>query len=360
MKHSKILPAALLALCGAAQAQSNVTLFGLLDLNLNHYSAGSKSGGSGLTALTDGTANGANGSRWGVRTTEDLGGGMRAGAWLESGVLVDTGAFGQGGRAFGRQAFVSLSATALGELRIGRQYVLSDTVVGQGNPYGNAMAYNPTTSVTNAGKNLPLFLNASRVDNIIQLQTSALGPVTLAAQYGFGENTTDNFTGLRGVYASGPLYLGATYEWNKSRSTGSAINKSLSASANYDFGAFKLMAGMQHNSDLALGSSNGAASGVSNLVVTGSRTFTADTIDGATIGVEVPVGGLARLAANYTRLRYQGAAGASDNLGKLAIGGWYYLSKSTMLYASGYFATGGLKDYIAQKSMYQAGVRTSF
>ena len=82
--------AALLAAAPAAQAQSSVTLFTLVDVNVSHYSAGSRSGAGSMTAMNDGTTNGLNGSRWGIRTVEDLGGGLKAGVLLENFAGTDT------------------------------------------------------------------------------------------------------------------------------------------------------------------------------------------------------------------------------------------------------------------------------
>jgi predicted porin len=346
------------ALCGAASAQSSVTAFVLIDLNVTQYNSGDKANAGTLRVMNDGTVNGLNGSRLGFRGTEDLGGGLRAGFHIEQGILTDTGNLAQGGRGWGRQAFVSLSGSA-GDLRLGRQYVLSDSVVGQGNPFGNALVNNPTTSVTNMGRNLPLFLNAPRTDNTVQYQTPSFGGLSVAGQLAAGEGVNDRFHGLRAVYAAGALYLGATYEWNVARAGGAKTNKSLSASANYNFGSVKLLGGIQRNSDLATGSGNGAASGVSNLVLTGATTLTIKDINGWTVGAEVPVG-LTTLGVNYVRMNYDGTTGASSDLGKLALSARYALSKNTFLYGGAYVATGALKDYISQKRVVQAGVRTSF
>ncbi len=352
----------MLAVSGNAIAQSSVTLYGLVDLNVTHYSAGGKSGAGDVTAMNDGTLNGMNGSRWGMRTTEDLGGGLYASALLEAGFLADSGVAAQGGRAFGRQIYAGLGSATYGEVRLGRQYILSDFVVSKSNPFGNALVLNPTTAVTDVGKNLPLFLNAPRADNVIQYQSPALSGFTLAAQYAPGETVADNFFGTRLVYAAGPLFAGITYEWNTPR-PGSVnnkdTNKSLSASVNYDFGAFKLMGGVQNNTDLATGSGNGAAVGVSNLTVTGPTTFVANEINGYTFGIEAPIGAW-KLGANYTAMTYEGATGASANLGKIGLGAAYNLSKRTLLYTSVSFATGDLKDYISQQTVLQAGLRTSF
>ncbi|WP_227875470.1 porin [Paraburkholderia dokdonensis] len=61
-------------------------------------------------------------SRWGLKVREDLGGGLYALAQLENGFDVTSGAFQQGGRMFGRQAFVGLGDQRFGTLTLGRQY----------------------------------------------------------------------------------------------------------------------------------------------------------------------------------------------------------------------------------------------
>ena len=99
----------------AAYAQSSsVTLYGLVDtgVRMDRTTVGSNwSVGGGMGS----------GSRWGLRGAEDLGGGLRAIFTLESGFGADTGASGQGGLLFGRQAFVGLSG-GFGTLTMGRQY----------------------------------------------------------------------------------------------------------------------------------------------------------------------------------------------------------------------------------------------
>jgi predicted porin len=343
----------------SAHAQSNITLFALVDLNVTQSKAGTQAGGGRLTAMNDGTVNGLNGSRWGVRASEDLGDGLRAGVHLESGVLADTGALAQGGRGFGRQAFVFLSSASAGELRLGRQYILEDSVMGQSNPFGNALVNNPGTSVTNMGRNLPLWLNAPRADNVVQYQTPSFGGATLAGQYAPGEGTADRFYGSRVAYAAGPLSAAVSYEWNKPRAGGSDTNKSLTLGANYNFGAAKLLGGYQSNKNLTTVSVNGAASGVSNLIVTGPISFTARDSSGYTLGVEVPLG-LYLIGANYTAMKYESAAGQSQTMGKAALAARYALSKNSYLYAGASLATGDLKGYISQKRVLQAGMRTAF
>jgi len=357
--HSLVIAAALTAATGLAQAQSSVTLFGLVDGNVTRYGAGSRSGSPSDTVLNDGTTNGLNGSRWGVRVGEDLGGGLKLNVLLEGGLSIANGNALQGGRSFGRQAFIALAGSA-GELRVGRQYILSDSVLGQSNPYGNALTLNPGTGVTNVGKALPFFLNAPRVDGALTYLSPTMAGFQVAAQLTDTTAANDRFHGLKLQYADGPLYLALTHEWNRSRSTGDQVNQSTTLAANYKLGVVKLLGGLQRNRDLALGSGNGAFTG-GNLSVTGSGgTLSADQSDGWTLGAEVPVGPWL-LGGNYSRVRYAAAAGGlSQDLGKFALAARYGLSKSTFLYTSASVATGDLKDYIAQRSAMQLGMRTAF
>lgn len=107
------LGAALLAAAVPALAQSNVTIYGLMDQGLERISAG------GGWRVGSGTAN----PRLGFRGTEDMGGGLKSIFTLESGISVDTGTLGQGGRMFGRQAFVGVAGN-FGTVSFGRQYTM--------------------------------------------------------------------------------------------------------------------------------------------------------------------------------------------------------------------------------------------
>lgn len=354
-----ILATAVLLAAGAAQAQSSVTLYGLIDLAVNNYKAGSNAGGTSVWKLNDGVVNGLNGSRWGVRVNEDLGGGLKAIAVMEGGLSADTGALGQGGLAFGRQVFVGLSSASMGEVRLGRQYILEDSTMGLTNPFGNAAVNNQGTGVTNMGRALPFWLNAPRANNVIQYQTPSLGGVTAAAQLAPGEGTTDRYHGVKLGYGAGPLNAAMAYEWNKSRANGENTNKSLTVGANYNFGVLKLLGGIQRNADLTTTAGNGSFTGANLLVTSGSGTFTAAKINGYTLGVEIPTGPMT-WGINYSGVKYESAAGASATLGKAAATGRYGLSKNTFLYAGVSFSTGDLKEYITENRVVQAGLRMAW
>ena len=102
-------------LCGVAHAQNSVTLYGLIDEDRNFTTNAS---GERAYQLVSGDAVG---SRWGIKGHEDLGAGVAAVFQLESGFNSNTGGLGQGGRLFGRQAYVGLSSAPYGKLTMGLQ-----------------------------------------------------------------------------------------------------------------------------------------------------------------------------------------------------------------------------------------------
>jgi predicted porin len=97
-----------------AQARTNATVYGQVDARLEH----SNQGLGGVNRVQSG---GYNGNRLGFRATENLGNGLNAIVALDSGFTLDDGVPGQGGRIFGRQAFVGLKGS-MGALTAGRQY----------------------------------------------------------------------------------------------------------------------------------------------------------------------------------------------------------------------------------------------
>ncbi len=380
MKKSHLALALLATFAGTAAAQSNVTLFGLVDVNITHYTAGDNSNaistanptGAGKapsrTAMEDGTTNGMNGSRWGIRVTEELGGGWSAGTLLESGFDLSQGSSFQGGRLFGRQAFLFVNSTTLGNLRLGRQYVLSDNLLGYGAPFGTGMGLlgNPSTGVVNNGRSVATILNPSRADNVVQYTTPNFAGFTGAIQYAPDENTFDDFYGVAVNYNRGPINVGVSYEWNKQRlAPNDKVNKTLSVGANYDFGFLKLLAAYQKVDDLRV-SLNGIAGGVSQrLVGQGAQTLTINDQDAWVAGVEVPIGKITRVALLYTTIDYDGAPTAagqpsSYSLGKTALELKHDLSRRTFLYAGVSQASGDLSDHITAYRQYQVGFQHRF
>jgi predicted porin len=118
---------ALLALpiaAGTAHAQSSVTLYGLADAGIVYIN--NQSGHSVVETITGQT----NGSRFGFRGDEDLGGGMKAFFALENGFDTSNGKLLQGGRLFGRRAYVGLKSP-YGAVSLGRQYDPMTAYIGE-------------------------------------------------------------------------------------------------------------------------------------------------------------------------------------------------------------------------------------
>ena len=103
--------------CTKVEAQS-VTLYGILDTGIEYVN---HANGSGASVVREPINTGTVPSRWGLTGKESLGGDWKAIFTLENGFDVGTGLLKQGGRLFGRQAFVGLDGP-YGTLTFGRQY----------------------------------------------------------------------------------------------------------------------------------------------------------------------------------------------------------------------------------------------
>lgn len=83
--------------CGAVHAQSSVTLYGIVDVGIEHINNTSTGG-----AQTREASGNLSGSRWGLKGVEDLGGGMKAIFQLEDGFNVNDGTTAQSTKGLGR------------------------------------------------------------------------------------------------------------------------------------------------------------------------------------------------------------------------------------------------------------------
>jgi general bacterial porin, GBP family len=106
----------------SAQATSSVTLYGIIDDGVAYINHQAPNAASNSHSVVESVSQVMSGNRWGVRGVEDLGSGLSAIFTLENGFNGQNGAALQGGRMFGRQAFVGLSSTQWGTFTLGRQY----------------------------------------------------------------------------------------------------------------------------------------------------------------------------------------------------------------------------------------------
>lgn len=234
-----------------AFAQSSVLVYGIADAGLEYVSA-VRTGGPGtptesILRLQSGNAAS---SRFGLRGTEDLGGGMRAVFVLENGFSIDNGTASQGGRLFGRQAYVGLGSNSLGELQLGRE----TTAI-----YEFGLQYD---LVGPARYSTPIFDAAyvGRADNAVKYR-GRFGGLGVTAQYSFGfDGMTANAGEVPGQfrvgkeigayvdYQQGPFSFGAAYDRQNGSTVATASDKSerLAGGAVLDLDSVRFFAGYQY------------------------------------------------------------------------------------------------------------------
>jgi GBP family porin len=209
MKKTLIVAAVTASFATAASAQSNV-LYGLIDAGFTFTNNQVANNAKGYAQAYDLTRGNIDGSRWGLRGQGDLGGGVKAIFTLENGFNINDGSLGQGGRQFGRQAFVGLQDAKMGTLTLGRQY---DSVVDYLGPWTANGSWGGTYfSHPFDNDNTD---NSFRVNNSVKYQSTNLSGLTFSGLYGFS-NDAGRFASNRaysaGVgYANGPLTVAAAY-----------------------------------------------------------------------------------------------------------------------------------------------------
>ena len=371
MKKS-LIALAVLAASGAVMAQSSVTLYGLADVNVGSFKTNT------VTGL--GTANvpasiqnisqtkiesgGLNGSRWGMRVREDLGGGLAAVANLESGFSLDTGASGQGA-LFGRRANVGLTSSSLGTVTIGRNSSSYDDVAADNAMMGQsvfdpsqtnngpatsnftgitaaaaafAAATTPATQATTlTALNLATATTAAnflgrttswvgfntRFNNSIKYISPNFSGFSGSVMYALGEDKTLAQKASKSVsanlkYANGPLLVSGGYQ-----SEGAAVNQTTGAkpalentllSVAYDLGVAKIGAGFNRAKYKEVAANGGDLAAQKEV----------------NLSVAVPLGA-ATISAGYAQSKGDDL-GNSSGFGLQAL---YALSKRTTLYAGG-------------------------
>jgi len=115
MKKHLLAIAALAAVSGSVAAQ-NVTVYGTMDAGIQSSTKANAAGDNQTKMLTGGLA----ATVWGLRGSEDLGGGLKANFNLEGYFTNNDGAGQIFGGLFGRMAYVGLSGNA-GSLQLGKQ-----------------------------------------------------------------------------------------------------------------------------------------------------------------------------------------------------------------------------------------------
>jgi predicted porin len=385
MKKSLLALAALGAFASAAHAQSSVTLYGIIDAGLTYVnsdytvkSSGAFTGGS-LFAMQSGILQG---SRWGLKGSEDLGGGLKTVFQLENGFNVFSGALGQGSRMFGRQAYVGLSSGSWGTVTVGRQYDTIDDYVQPATMNGNWGAY-----FSHAG-DIDNSDNAYRVSNSVKYASPSFNGLTFGGMYAFGGVAgafgEDSMFGIGAAYTAGPVYLTAAYEYNRNPSTaftdGNWVS-STAANAN-EYGAFGYV-GANPTSSQIWGLGGTYAFGPAKLGLDYTNTKFEGALEGGSItfnnvelwgqyAVTPAVTLIAGDTYTFAKADYTIALGQKPTWNQVNLMADYALSKRTDIYAMGiyesagggalasvYYGFSGTSDTTSQ-AMVRLGIRTKF
>ena len=186
---------------GHANAQSSVTLYGLVDAGImytnNVYKSSTAHGG-----LVQAASGAINGSRFGLRGAEDLGGGLKAIFVLENGFNVQNGKLGQDSRLFGRQAYVGLTSNQFGGITLGRQY---DSLVDYVSPLSGTAGTFGDTGFAHPFDNDNLN-HSVRISNAVKYTSTTYDGFKFGGMYAFSNNTE---------FAMNRAYsAGASYNWN--------------------------------------------------------------------------------------------------------------------------------------------------
>jgi len=267
MKKTLFAAAALSAFAGAANAQSSVTVYGILDvgyLGQSAYNTNTTAAtGNTFTRTTSNAIanNPLQTSRLGFRGTEDLGGGMRSFFTIELGIapvnanlsggstVSDTNqntTQGSGSAIDNRQTFIGLGQKGVGQVALGRQYtpvftagaatsagqynnITGDVIYQNNTAMGSGTGMSAGQSMTNRASNSITFLTdsmagirlggmfaVSNSDSSLQATGSAgaagTGGNALTTSTGGGGNTNWNGWGLGGDYTWQKLYVAAAYQ----------------------------------------------------------------------------------------------------------------------------------------------------
>lgn len=226
----KRLAAALVALAPLyAAAQTNVTLYGVLDAAIE-----SADQGGSIGRHTNVQSGNQSGSRFGFRGAEDLGNGVKAIFNLEAGVAADTGAQDAAG-LFQRRAVVGLEGD-FGTLTLGREYSPLAQVAGASDEFGQGFY----------GNNLSAFDNGltRRLSNSINFKSASFGGVDVMAAYSAGEKTTspsNNIIAWGAEFKQGGLYVGGAYQTRKAAVAGDTKEYGVGAGYTFaDLGGFEI------------------------------------------------------------------------------------------------------------------------
>ena len=337
--QKKIIALAIAGLAStAAFAQSNVTIYGSVDAGYtyrfdNENRVNGNAGNSTTRSSVD-TGNSA-GNRLGFKGVEDLGNGLKAVFLLEQGFTFDggNGANLQGGRTFGRQAYVGL-AGGFGTAVAGRLYTPFFSLWSSVDPFA-AGTVGQARNIWSSGAGVDGLLDPVRVDNAVAYISPNFGgfDVTLAYSNAVGvsdapttENANNNARNntvyaLLAKYSAGPVMVG----FNAHRiAAGSAVANAtaktvdnLTLAGTFDAKVVKVHALATYN------------------IVDSSAASTDFTGSNYMLGLTVPVGKVSlKTSVGYSDFNGEARSGLRGQATQYVLGADYALSKRTNFYSA--------------------------
>ncbi|HKU00213.1 MAG TPA: porin [Paraburkholderia sp.] len=309
------------AVGGAAQAQSSVTLYGIVDAGVEYTNHAAPDGGSAVR-LKSGNKNT---SRWGLRGVEDLGGGLKATFRLESGIDIASGRSDDGTDSlFGRRATVGLKGD-WGEVTLGRDFTVTYNYMLDFDPMGYAPNYSwATGSTATGGRRDGQFTRAS---NAVRYDGKA-GDFEFGAMVGFGNTPGSPGSGAKYDFAleyeRGKFAAVVTFD--RQNGAGDSVTpadpvdyiQGIHAGVSYEFDTVKVLAGYR------------------NYRRTYTTALPSEMSDMYWVGATWRVTPAFSLAGAVYHQNLKGGSNADPTL--VSLRALYSLSKRTVLYAAGGFA----------------------
>jgi len=310
MKKS-LVALAVLAASGATFAESGVTLYGLVDTYVGRLD-------DGTTKQNVINSGGINTSRWGIKGSEDLGGGLKAIFKLEQGFALDTGAAGAntqgqnpqvtGTQTFDRQSYVGLAGN-FGEFQIGKVWTAYDDVIGASDGVFNANALSVLYATWKSGSYI------DRPANGFRYTTPEISGFTGAVSHSLAEKSVNQkaVSAASLSYAGGPVAVQLAYQVENPYATPNPSLKYLLVAGSYDFGP-------------AIAKfSYGNVKNVGNTAGLDATEYQ--------VAVDVPVADNILLSASYARSDDDISGGGFEQKREgFAVGATYTLSKRTFMY----------------------------
>ena len=361
MFKKTLAAAALLGAFAGSAVAADVMLYGVVDYGLQYTHVDSDKANTDAVDNFQLSSGNQSGARFGLKGSEDLGNGVKAGFHLENGFSADTGSLAQNSRLFGREARLFVNG-AFGEVAFGRMGTLGSAngtygILGNLSPFG--------ASWVGAVEYSTYYVGGIRADNTVTYKTPTFAGVTVYAQYSFETNTkqeenlkaTEGKASANRYYALGATYKAAgfdlaavvdSYNWSSTFTKKDAdLDDGLSVTlgGSYDFEVAKIFLSGQYfdnmiGNDKSQPGSDPVDAGKSDSFYSFSSYFdNQNPIEGYALqaGVSAPVaGGTAMFAVGYTDAE---EANSEANQAKIefkrigtSVGYTYSLSKRTNLY----------------------------